>query len=138
VRGWTRFATMQVQYNLIYREEEREMIPLCRDQGLGVLAWSALARGFLAHMRYALADDQAFVITLATGGAKYLGFHLTDRWSFTPDPGRNLISRNLTQVTSNPDGTIIYVVRRTDPGLWSLRAIISGLIQSIPAASTPI
>jgi len=51
LNGWTRFATMQVQYNLIYREEEREMIPLCQDQGLGVLAWSALARGFLAGNR---------------------------------------------------------------------------------------
>jgi len=49
--GWTRYSTMQVQYNLIYREEEREMIPLCQDQGLGVLAWSALARGFLAGNR---------------------------------------------------------------------------------------
>jgi aryl-alcohol dehydrogenase (NADP+) len=49
--GWTRFATMQVQYNLVYREEEREMIPLCQDQGLAVLAWSALARGFLAGNR---------------------------------------------------------------------------------------
>jgi len=51
LNGWTRFATMQVQYNLVYREEEREMIPLCQDQGLGVLAWSALARGFLAGNR---------------------------------------------------------------------------------------
>jgi len=49
--GWTRYSTMQVQYNLVYREEEREMIPLCQDQGLGVLAWSALARGFLAGNR---------------------------------------------------------------------------------------
>jgi aryl-alcohol dehydrogenase (NADP+) len=49
--GLTRFASMQIQYNLVYREEEREMIPLCQDQGLGVLAWSALARGFLAGNR---------------------------------------------------------------------------------------
>jgi len=49
--GWTRYSTMQVQLNLVYREEEREMIPLCQDQGLGVLAWSALARGFLAGNR---------------------------------------------------------------------------------------
>ena len=51
LNGWTRYSTMQVQYNLVYREEEREMIPLCQDQGLGVLAWSALARGFLAGNR---------------------------------------------------------------------------------------
>jgi len=49
--GWTRYSTMQVQLNLVYREEEREMIPLCQDQGLGVMAWSALARGFLAGNR---------------------------------------------------------------------------------------
>jgi len=46
--GWTRFATMQNHYNLLYREEEREMIPLCLDEGIGVLPWSPLARGLLA------------------------------------------------------------------------------------------
>lgn len=49
--GWTRFATMQNIYNLVYREEEREMLPLCRDQGIGVIPWSPLARGFLAGNR---------------------------------------------------------------------------------------
>jgi aryl-alcohol dehydrogenase (NADP+) len=47
--GWTRFVTMQNHYNLIYREEEREMIPLCLDQGIGVLPWSPLARGRLTR-----------------------------------------------------------------------------------------
>ncbi|MFT3728313.1 MAG: aldo/keto reductase [Terricaulis sp.] len=47
--GWARFASMQDHYNLIYREEEREMIPLCRDQGIGVIPWSPLARGRLAR-----------------------------------------------------------------------------------------
>jgi len=51
LRGWTRFATMQNHYNLIYREEEREMIPLCVDQGVGIIPWSPLARGFLAANR---------------------------------------------------------------------------------------
>ncbi len=46
--GWTRFITMQNHYNLLYREEEREMIPLCLDQGIGVIPWSPLARGLLA------------------------------------------------------------------------------------------
>jgi aryl-alcohol dehydrogenase (NADP+) len=45
---WTRFATMQNHYNLIYREEEREMIPLCLEEGIGILPWSPLARGLLA------------------------------------------------------------------------------------------
>lgn len=49
--GWTRFISMQNHYNLAYREEEREMIPLCLDQGVGLLPWSPLARGFLAGNR---------------------------------------------------------------------------------------
>jgi 1-deoxyxylulose-5-phosphate synthase len=49
--GWTRFVSMQNHYNLLYREEEREMIPLCVDQGVGVVPYSPLARGFLAGTR---------------------------------------------------------------------------------------
>lgn len=49
--GWTRFISMQPHYNLVYREEEREMLPLCRDQGIGVIPWSPLARGFLTGNR---------------------------------------------------------------------------------------
>jgi aryl-alcohol dehydrogenase (NADP+) len=51
LRGLARFVTMQNHYNLVYREEEREMIPLCRDEGIGLLPWSPLARGFLAGNR---------------------------------------------------------------------------------------
>jgi aryl-alcohol dehydrogenase-like predicted oxidoreductase len=47
--GWTRFVTMQNHYNLLYREEEREMIPFCRDQGVGIIPWSPLARGRLTR-----------------------------------------------------------------------------------------
>ncbi|WP_109474574.1 aldo/keto reductase [Ornithinimicrobium cavernae] len=46
--GWTRFSSMQPHYNLLYREEEREMIPLCQDQGIAVIPWSPLARGRVA------------------------------------------------------------------------------------------
>jgi aryl-alcohol dehydrogenase-like predicted oxidoreductase len=49
--GWTRFVSMQNHYNLVYREEEREMIPLCLDQGVGAIPWSPLARGLLAGTR---------------------------------------------------------------------------------------
>jgi 1-deoxyxylulose-5-phosphate synthase len=49
--GWTKFVSMQNHYNLIYREEEREMIPLCLDQGVGCIPWSPLARGMLAGNR---------------------------------------------------------------------------------------
>jgi aryl-alcohol dehydrogenase (NADP+) len=51
--GWARFVSMQPQYNLVYREEEREMLPLCRAEGIGVIPWSPLARGFLAGGRAA-------------------------------------------------------------------------------------
>ncbi|MCC6192720.1 MAG: aldo/keto reductase [Anaerolineales bacterium] len=49
--GWTRFVAMQNHYNLVYREEEREMLPLCREEGVGVIPWSPLARGFLTGTR---------------------------------------------------------------------------------------
>jgi aryl-alcohol dehydrogenase (NADP+) len=49
--GWTRFVSMQNHYNLVYREEEREMNPLCRAEGVGIIPWSPLARGFLAGNR---------------------------------------------------------------------------------------
>ncbi|RAK60031.1 aldo/keto reductase [Phenylobacterium hankyongense] len=51
--GWARFVSMQPQYNLVYREEEREMLPLSRAEGVGVIPWSPLARGFLAGGRAA-------------------------------------------------------------------------------------
>jgi aryl-alcohol dehydrogenase (NADP+) len=50
-RGWSRFVSMQNHYNLAYREEEREMIPLCIDQGVGLIPWSPMARGFFAGNR---------------------------------------------------------------------------------------
>jgi aryl-alcohol dehydrogenase-like predicted oxidoreductase len=50
-QGWTKFVSMQNHYNLVYREEEREMIPLCLDQGVGCIPWSPLARGVLAGTR---------------------------------------------------------------------------------------
>jgi aryl-alcohol dehydrogenase (NADP+) len=51
LHGWTRFVSMQNHYNLIYREEEREMIPACIDQGIGLIPWSPGARGFLGRKR---------------------------------------------------------------------------------------
>lgn len=53
LHGWTRFVAMQNHMNLVYREEEREMLPFCQDQGVGVIPWSPLARGFLAGNRQA-------------------------------------------------------------------------------------
>jgi aryl-alcohol dehydrogenase-like predicted oxidoreductase len=63
----TRFVTMQNHYNLIYREEEREMIPLCREEKIGILPWSPLARGFLAGNR----QREGFGETLRAKKDKY-------------------------------------------------------------------
>jgi len=51
IHDWTRFVSMQPHYNLVYREEEREMLPLCQDQKIGVIPWSPLARGLLTGKR---------------------------------------------------------------------------------------
>jgi 1-deoxyxylulose-5-phosphate synthase len=56
LHGWTRFVSMQNHYNLIYREEEREMIPCCIDQGVGLIPWSPMARGFLGRKREHIKD----------------------------------------------------------------------------------
>jgi aryl-alcohol dehydrogenase-like predicted oxidoreductase len=55
--GWARFVSMQNHYNLIYREEEREMMPLCESEGVSSIPWSPLARGMLAGTRKKLGDD---------------------------------------------------------------------------------
>jgi 1-deoxyxylulose-5-phosphate synthase len=57
--GWARFVTMQNHYNLIYREEEREMMPLCEAEQIGVIPWSPLARGLLAGSRKSLEDKSS-------------------------------------------------------------------------------
>ncbi len=57
--GWARFVSMQNHYNLIYREEEREMIPLCEAEGIAVIPWSPLARGMLAGTRSSIEDRSA-------------------------------------------------------------------------------
>jgi aryl-alcohol dehydrogenase (NADP+) len=57
LNGWTRFISMQNHWNAVYREEEREMVPLCIDQGVGCIPWSPLARGFLAGNRSQKSED---------------------------------------------------------------------------------
>lgn len=59
LHGWSRFVSMQGHYNLVYREEEREMLPLCESEGIGVIPWSPLARGLLAGSRKSLKDRES-------------------------------------------------------------------------------
>jgi aryl-alcohol dehydrogenase (NADP+) len=93
LRGWTRFVSMQNHMNLVYREEEREMVPLCQAQGVGLIPWSPLARGFLtgkrpretrgdtvrgqtdtfAHHMYYRDDDYVIVDRLAEVAERYEG-----------------------------------------------------------------
>lgn len=61
INGYARFVTMQNHYNLLYREEEREMIPLCLSEGVGALPWSPLARGLLAGTRSKITDRGASI-----------------------------------------------------------------------------
>jgi len=81
--GLTRFVSMQNHYNLVYREEEREMLPLCREEGIGVIPWSPLARGFLAGNRRSATDaDTARGRTDTFGHALYYApedFTVADR-----------------------------------------------------------
>ena len=75
--GWTPFASMQNHVNLAYREEEREMLPLCRSQGVAVLPWSPLARGFLAGNR-ASGDRTGGATTRAQSDDIALGYYYRD------------------------------------------------------------
>ena len=75
--GWTPFASMQNHYNLAYREEEREMIPLCRDQGVALIPWSPLARGFLAGNR-AREDKQEGATSRAQTDTIAQGYYYRD------------------------------------------------------------
>ena len=75
--GWTPFASMQNHYNLAYREEEREMLPLCRDQGVAIIPWSPLARGFLAGNR-ATGDAQSGATSRAQTDAIAQNYYYRD------------------------------------------------------------
>jgi aryl-alcohol dehydrogenase-like predicted oxidoreductase len=69
--NWTRFVSMQPHYNLVYREEEREMLPLCQDQGIGVIPWSPLARGLLTGGRSKERNETERAKTDAFGKSLY-------------------------------------------------------------------
>ena len=71
-RGLTRFTTMQNHYNLVYREEEREMMPLCEAERVGVIPWSPLARGLLAGGRRSLDDDSSTTRASSDGFFRHL------------------------------------------------------------------
>ncbi|MDQ3292266.1 MAG: aldo/keto reductase, partial [Bacteroidota bacterium] len=81
LHGWTRFVSMQPQYNLVYREEEREMLPLCQDQKIAVIPWSPLARGLLTGKRIKGGNETERARTDAFGKSIYTrddDFYISD------------------------------------------------------------
>ena len=88
--GWFRFVSMQNHYNLIYREEEREMIPLCQAEGIAVIPWSPLARGLLAGTRKAPDDKMA---TTRAGSDEFA-------WKLYDHPGDIEVMRACQQVAA--------------------------------------
>ncbi len=76
--GWARFVSMQNHYNLLYREEEREMLPLCASEGVGVIPWSPLARGLLAGRPRAQAGGATERAAFDAASVDYLYDHPTD------------------------------------------------------------
>jgi 1-deoxyxylulose-5-phosphate synthase len=78
LNGWSRFISMQNHYNLVYREEEREMIPFCLDQGVGIIPWSPLARGFLAGNRPRDIEQGETTRAKTDGFDRILYFHDAD------------------------------------------------------------
>ena len=76
--GWARFVSMQNHYNLLYREEEREMIPLCISEGVGVIPWSPLARGLLAGRARAQQGATTARASFDASSVDYLYDHPTD------------------------------------------------------------
>lgn len=111
--GWTRFVSMQPQYNLLYREEEREMFGLCQAEGIGVLPWSPLARGKLARPW----DDQ----------------------STTARAGSDLVTRRLFGKTSNADQPIVESVTdiATMRGIPQSQVALAWVLHQ-PAVTAPI
>jgi aryl-alcohol dehydrogenase-like predicted oxidoreductase len=82
LNGWTRFVSMQPQYNLVYREEEREMLPFCKDQKIAVIPWSPLARGLLTGKRSKERNETERAKTDAFGKSLYTrddDFAIADR-----------------------------------------------------------
>ena len=73
--------------------------------------------GYLAGGRFALADDEALLVTLDPAGSYYTGFQITDPWTIAPDPMLRLASLNKAQAAPNPDGTVTYAIALADPGV---------------------
>jgi aryl-alcohol dehydrogenase-like predicted oxidoreductase len=118
-QGWTPFVSMQNQINLIYREEEREMAPLCLDQGVGMIPWSPIARGRLAR---------PWGETTARGESDLYMKHLYDR---TEDADRRVVEA-VAQVAADigrPMAQVAMAWVRQKPGVTAPIIGVSRLAQ---------
>jgi aryl-alcohol dehydrogenase-like predicted oxidoreductase len=109
-RGWARFAAMQNHYNLLYREEEREMLPLCREEGVAVIPWSPLARGLLAGTR----DSAQAAATTARGATDDYTGKLYDSPS---DPDVIAAVRNVAAARGCPPAEVALAWLLSRPGV---------------------
>lgn len=123
--GWAPFVSMQPHYNLIYREEEREMLPLCRSEGIGVIPWSPLARGRLAARAE---NDTMRAQTDKTAGALY------DRSKAQDDAVVGAL-RAVAERYGRPPAQIAYAWVATRPGVAAPIIGISKLHQFDDAAA---
>lgn len=120
--GWAPFVSMQPHYNLIYREEEREMLPLCREEGIGVIPWSPLARGRLAGRTGDAASATTRSQTDKTASALY------DR-SREQDDAVVAAVRTVAERHGRPPAQIAYAWVATRPGITAPIVGISKLHQ---------
>jgi aryl-alcohol dehydrogenase (NADP+) len=114
LNGWTRFVSMQNHYNLLYREEEREMLPLCLDQGVGVIPWSPLARGRLTRdwdERTSRAETDAFGKSLYGEGDRAVADRVAE---VAAERGVPRAQVALAWVASRP-GVVAPIVGATKP-----------------------
>ncbi len=93
--GWARFVSMQDHYNLLYREEEREMIPLCLAEGLAVIPWSPLARGLLAGARTSL-EDRSSTMRAESDEYSHMLYNEPSDWEIIDAVGAVAAERGVT------------------------------------------
>jgi hypothetical protein len=105
--AWVRFWSSFKDDFLGFPEPNRLIGPNGRDGN-----W-----GYLAGGRFAVADDEAVLVTLDPAGSYYTGFQITDPWTTAPDPMVRLASLNKAQCALNSDGTVTYAIALTDPGI---------------------
>lgn len=121
-RGWAEFVSMQPHYNLLYREEEREMLPLCRSEGVGVIPWSPLARGLLA----ARLDNEKAASVRAGSDAQHKALYGA---SVDQDAAVVAAVRRVAERHGRPPAQVAYAWVASRPGITAPIVGLSKLAQ---------